>query len=178
MARTISATFADRQSAERAAADLEAAGFTPAQIDLDARERPGSTDVAHRLQPNSRSITGAVVGALALGTVGWLLGWLITVLIGSSSQSSVGAEIVAAVGGGIVGWLVGAIYVSRAPVEESYYREQRIEQGVTRLSVAPAGRDDEVRRILTRTGAPLTPDDSAAERFPGYDAHNSGRATS
>ncbi len=57
MPRNISATFADRQSAERAAADLEATGFAPAQINLSSQERPGPTDVTHRLAPNRRSIT-------------------------------------------------------------------------------------------------------------------------
>ncbi len=164
MAQTISATFADRQSAERAAAELEEIGVTPGQLELRSQEHPGATDVGARLDPNRRSITGALVGSLVLGTVGWILGWLITVLI-SSAQSTTGAAIVASIGGGIVGWLIGAILVSRAPVEESYFREQRIEQGVTRLTVAPADRDAEVRGILTRNdGSIESPVGGAYER--------------
>jgi hypothetical protein len=177
MPRTITAAFADRQSAERAAAELQAAGFAPAQLDLASRERPGATDVTHRLEPNRRSITGAIIGTLVLGTVGWLIGWLIALILGATIQSGIGAEVVASVGGGIIGWLVGAIFLARAPVEESYYREQRLEQGATRLSVAPAGRDDEARRILARSGARLIPD-AASDRAPRYDPDASGRATS
>jgi len=99
-------------------------------------------------------------------------------ILSTSAQCSISAEVVAAIGGAVIGWLVGAIYFSRAPVEESYYREERIEQGATRLSVAPAGRDDEARRILARDGARLIPESGgASDRAPHYDSNASGQAS-
>lgn len=179
MARTISAMFHDRESAERAAADLETAGFAAAQIDMAPQERPGPTDVAERLKPSSTAITGAVTGALILGTAGWLIGGLFATLLSSTSQSTIGAALVASLGGGIVGWLVGAILATRAPIEEGYYREQRIERGTIRLTVDAAGRDDEVSRIIIRNGARPSFVGNASNRlFGGYDPHTSGRATS
>ncbi len=113
-----------------------------------------------------------------LGAVGWIIGWLISLILGTSTQGSIGAEVVAAIGGGIIGWLVGAIYFSRAPVEESYCRAERIEQGATRLSVAPAGRDDEARSILALDGARLIPETGGtSDRSPRHDSNASGRAT-
>lgn len=155
MTRNVAASFPDRQSAERAAADLQTAGFPAAEIGMLSQEPTGPTNVRSRLRPNRRSVTGALLGSLILGTVGFLLGWLFIQIVPDISHggtaAAAGAWTTAAIGG-VIGWLWGALVATRAPVEEGYYRARRQEAGATRLIVDAADREDEAWTILRRSG--------------------------
>jgi hypothetical protein len=170
MTHTLSAIFPSRRSAEHAAADLQRAGFARAQIDLMPQEHSGPTDVVDRLRPTSRSVTGAIVGALVLGAVGWLAGWSISLVLRGGVRSSNSAAIISAICGVIVGCLAGALLATHVPVEGDYYREERLERGVTRLSLNSADREEEARRILGRNGARFCPGEDLLERPSGYGA--------
>lgn len=120
-----------------------------------SEEITGPTNVRSRLRPNRRSVTGAIIGCLVLGALGFFLGWLFIQIvpdIGHGGGIAAAGAWTTAIIGGIVGLLLGALVATRAPVEESYYRARRQEAGATRLVVNAEGREDEAWQILRRSG--------------------------
>src|SRR5262245_23286031 len=110
MTWTISGAFADRETAERAAADLQAAGLDTARMTLVPLDQPEPTSAGRALRPSKRSISGGILGSLVLGAVGLIVGWAFALLVRHISQTgsiNLAGPTVAALCGIIIGWLLG-----------------------------------------------------------------------
>lgn len=156
MARHVAGLFPDRAAAQRAVADLEAAGVEWGRIRVLAAE--AEPHEAPPLQHWARTTVGAVVVSLILGSIGAIVGWLAALVWPTHTATSVTyAMVVIACVGGMIGWLVGALAVRRVDTErEEYYRE-RVQQGRAIVAVDAGSRYAEVRQILRRDGAQAVP---------------------
>ena len=151
MPRTLAAVFPDRRAAEQALADARATeGVGDAQLYSTAKPPLTTGSPAERA---SKSILGAVIGSLIIGSAGAIIGWICAVLASGSVMSVTFAVVAVACAGGMIGWLLGGLAYPGTPVEESEYYEEWVEQGRCVLTLDAHGREQEVRQILARHGA-------------------------
>ena len=160
----ISAVFDSHSEAERAAADLRAAGVSDSAISVIARDG-GRTTTTDGAGEEAAEKTGSILSKAAAGSgVGALLGIAALAIPGVGPLVAAGAIAEAAVGGAaLTGTAVGAAagglsgLLDRHGVssEDSRYYEERINGGGVFVSVDPSqaslGRD-QVEDILSRNG--------------------------
>lgn len=163
MASTVVGLFADRRAAQRAVVDLQAAGFDPAHITQSRRSLRPALSSLLRLRAIS-STTGAILGALVLGTIGALIGWAAEVSISGSRGGGTLLFVGITLVGGMVGWLAGGLFFSGLPIANSPYLGQRYEEGAVVLKVQAGGREAVARHILARNGGKELR--TAHRRFP------------
>lgn len=148
MPQAVQGKFPDRRSAERAVIDLRSAGFDTAQMQIGSLERPPRKPL--RITATRRSISGAAITSLILGSIGAIIAWIAAqALIGRSTYAVITVMMVA----GMIGWLAGGLYFSQVPYEEGYFDKERYEQGQTLLAVAAPGREQAASQVLARNGA-------------------------
>lgn len=151
MSRTLAAVFPDRRGAEEALADAQAhAPISDARVYSTPKPPLKTGSPAER---TSKSILGAVIGSLIIGTIGAIIGWIAAVLAAGSPRSVTFAVIAVACAGGMVGWLLGGLAYPGTPVEEDEYYQEWVEQGRSVLALDAHGREQEVQQILARHGA-------------------------
>lgn len=148
MPEAVQGIFPDRRSAERAVVDLQAAGFDTARMQISSVEPPPRRPRA--LTATRRSIVGAVVGSLIVGTIGAIIAWIASqAFIGNSTFAVIAIALVA----GMIGWAAGGLLFSGVPYEEGYYDKERYELGRTVLAVAAPEREQVASQLLARNGA-------------------------
>ncbi len=119
---------------------MKAAGFSNNDVSVLLPDRAGSRDFAHEHHTKAPegAATGAVVGGLAAGALGWLVG------IGSLAIPGVGPLIAAgpimaalsgAAAGGAVGGIAGALVGLGIPEYEAKQYEGKVKNGNILISV-------------------------------------------
>lgn len=148
MPQAVQGVFPDRRSAERAAMELQAAGFDGGGMRLASLERPPRRP--RRETVTVRSIVGGVIGALVLGSIGAIIAWIAAqAFIGQSTFAVIAIALV----GGMIGWVLGSMLFSGVQYEEGYFQKERFELGRTVLAVQAPGREQLASNLLTRNGA-------------------------
>jgi len=150
MAKAVIAIAKSEDQAVRIVEQLKAAGFSNNDVSVLLPDRAGSRDFAHEHHTKAPegAATGAVVGGLAAGALGWLVG------IGSLAIPGVGPLIAAgpimaalsgAAAGGAVGGLAGALVGLGVPEYEAKQYEGKVKNGNILISVHTD--DSKQRRI-------------------------------
>ena len=155
---TVVGVFEDRKEADRAVADLRAAGFRDDQIGVAMRHSDGSEMTASTSVDDSEAASGALTGALtgmglgALAGLGVLAG-VIPVVGPAIAGGTLGVILSnAAAGAGIAG-VAGALIGSGVPEDEANYYHSEFEAGRTIVTVRADARYDDAVAILRRAGA-------------------------
>jgi hypothetical protein len=152
MAKAVIAIAKSEDQAVRIVEQLKAAGFSNNDVSVLLPDRAGSRDFAHEHHTKAPegAATGAVVGGLAAGALGWLVG------IGSLAIPGVGPLIAAgpimaalsgAAAGGAVGGLAGALVGIGIPEYEAKQYEGKVKNGNILISVHT---DDSKQRQLAK----------------------------
>jgi hypothetical protein len=154
MTRTVTALYDRYEDARMAVRDLEAAGFSHADISLMANNADGR--VEYRSDAAEDAGTGAGVGA-AIGGVGGLLaglgliaipgvgpvvaaGWLVATAAGAAAG---------AVAGGATGGVIGALTESGVSESDAHVYAEGVRRGGTLVSArVPDSRVSEAEAIL------------------------------
>jgi hypothetical protein len=150
MAKAVIAIAKSEDQAVRIVEQLKAASFSNNDVSVLLPDRAGSRDFAHEHNTKAPegAATGAVVGGLAAGALGWLVG------IGSLAIPGVGPLIAAgpimaalsgAAAGGAVGGLAGALVGLGIPEYEAKQYEGKVKNGNILISVHTD--DSKQRRI-------------------------------
>jgi len=140
MAKAVIAIAKSEDHAVRIVEQLKAAGFSNNDVSVLLPDRAGSRDFAHEHHTKAPegAATGAVVGGLAAGALGWLVG------IGSLAIPGVGPLIAAgpimaalsgAAAGGAVGGIAGALVGLGIPEYEAKQYEGKVKNGNILISV-------------------------------------------
>ncbi len=140
MAKAVIAIAKSEDQAVRIVEQLKAAGFSNNDVSVLLPDRAGSRDFAHEHHTKAPegAAAGAVVGGLAAGALGWLVG------IGSLAIPGVGPLIAAgpimaalsgAAAGGAVGGLAGALVGMGIPEYEAKQYEGKVKNGNILISV-------------------------------------------
>ena len=140
MAKAVIAIAKSEDQAVRIVEQLKAAGFSNNDVSVLLPDRAGSRDFAHEHHTKAPegAATGAVVGGLAAGALGWLVG------IGSLAIPGVGPLIAAgpimaalsgAAAGGAVGGIAGALVGLGIPEYEAKQYEGKVKNGNILISV-------------------------------------------
>ena len=152
MAKAVIAIAKSEDQAVRIVEQLKAAGFSNNDVSVLLPDRAGSRDFAHEHNTKAPegAATGAVVGGLAAGALGWLVG------IGSLAIPGVGPFIAAgpimaalsgAAAGGAVGGLAGALVGLGIPEYEAKQYEGKVKNGNILISVHT---DDSKQRQIAK----------------------------
>jgi hypothetical protein len=152
MAKAVIAIAKSEDQAVRIVEQLKAAGFSNNDVSVLLPDRAGSRDFAHEHHTKAPegAATGAVVGGLAAGALGWLVG------IGSLAIPGVGPLIAAgpimaalsgAAAGGAVGGLAGALVGLGIPEYEAKQYEGKVKNGNILISVHT---DDSKQRKMAK----------------------------
>jgi hypothetical protein len=163
--RTQVGVFATRGAAERAIADLRAAGYKESQIGLVARDADGKavrTDAS-----GTRAEEGALAGAVAGASVGGLVGLgvaagVIPVIGPILAVGTLGTILLNAAGGAALAGLTGALVGLGIPEDDARYYEDEVKAGRYLVTV-DCNQGDDARDIVTRHG--------------GYDRMTAARTT-
>jgi hypothetical protein len=152
MAKAVIAIAKSEDQAVRIVEQLKAAGFSNNDVSVLLPDRAGSRDFAHEHHTKAPegAATGAVVGGLAAGALGWLVG------IGSLAIPGVGPLIAAgpimaalsgAAAGGAVGGIAGALVGLGIPEYEAKQYEGKVKNGNILISVHT---DDSKQRQIAK----------------------------
>jgi len=152
MAKAVIAIAKSEDQAVRIVEQLKAAGFSNNDVSVLLPDRAGSRDFAHEHHTKAPEgvATGAVVGGLAAGALGWLVG------IGSLAIPGVGPLIAAgpimaalsgAAAGGAVGGIAGALVGLGIPEYEAKQYEGKVKNGNILISVHT---DDSKQRQIAK----------------------------
>lgn len=152
MPRTIAAVFPDRKAAEQALADVRTSGIEPTQPQLYSTPKPSLT-TGSTSERAAKSVVGAIIGSLIIGTIGAIIGWICAVLAAGGVTAVTFAVIAVACVGGMIGWLLGGLAYPGTPVEEGEYYQEWVEQGRCVLTLDAHGREQDVQSILSQHGA-------------------------
>jgi hypothetical protein len=147
----ITSSFRDRESADRAYADLLAKGYTEKDIHVmmadETRKRLGGKDV--KIEHGNKALEGAGVGGVAGGAIGaTILGIVaaastvafpgIGLVIAGPLAGALAGGAAGAAAGGLVGTLVGM----GIPEEQAKIYEQDLKEGAIVLGVRPKHEQD------------------------------------
>jgi hypothetical protein len=148
--------FETRAAADKAIADLRAAGYRDDQIGLVGRDSSGKavrTDAAGNKAGEGAAIgaaagaaTGAAIGAgIAAGVIPVIGPVLAIGTLGTILLNAAGGAAAAGLAGGLIGWGI--------PEEEAKYYEGEVKAGRYLVTVDSRGRTDDPESILDRHGA-------------------------
>jgi hypothetical protein len=140
--------FEARVQAERAIAELHAAGFTGDEIgfvmrEVSAADAPAAAPVAD----------GAASGIVAGGIAGGIWGALTALLIPGFGPAIAGGILTGILIGGAAGGLLGALMGMGVPEEEARYYQGEFEAGRALVTVRAGLRREEALAVLQRNGA-------------------------
>ncbi|MBN9521159.1 hypothetical protein J0H58_22000 [bacterium] len=155
MHSTTVGVFQTREAAERAVADLRAAGYRDDQIGLVARDARGSTvrtDGAGDNAGEGAAIGAAAgAGAMALGSLAVSFG-VIPVIGPVLAMGPLAAALVSAGAGAAAGGVAGALIGWGIPEEDAAYYEGEVKAGRYVVTVDAGDRAAEAREVYTRHG--------------------------
>jgi uncharacterized protein (TIGR02271 family) len=171
---TVVGVFANRKSADQAARDLRAAGFTDEQIGVASRDRRKSAD------GETMAEEGAVTGVIAGAGVGTLIGLGVLAgvipVIGPVIAGGTLAVILAnAAGGAAIAGIVGALVGLGVPEEEAEFYENELRAGRTVVTVDAGRKADLARDILQRNGG-YNLETAPEERVAAFERSAAARA--
>jgi hypothetical protein len=147
--------FQTREAAERAVADLRAAGFRDDQIGLVAKD-PGGKTVRTDGSGETNAGEGAAIGAAAGAAGGALVGagimaGVIPVIGPVLALGTLGTILVNAAGGAALAGIAGALVGWGIPEEDAKYYEGEVKAGRYLVTVETGGRG-EAAGVITRHG--------------------------
>jgi len=157
--------FETRAAAERAVADLKAAGYRDDQIGLVAKDAEGKavrTDGAGETNAGE----GALAGAGALVGLGILAG-VIPVIGPVLAVGTLGTILLNAAGGAAIAGLAGALVGLGIPEEDAEYYEGEVAAGRYLVTVEAGDRAADARGLYTRHGGYDRSTSHAATRATG-----------
>ncbi len=151
--RMVSATFEDRDTAEKAFKALEDKGYTKEDINLimskDTRKRYFDDDGEDDSKLGSKAMEGAGKGSAIGGTVGAIAGviaalgtTLIIPGLGLVIAGPIAAGLAGAGAGGLTGGLIGALVGSGIPEEHAKDYEKRVKECRIVMSVKAKNEED------------------------------------
>jgi hypothetical protein len=148
--------FQTRDAAERAVADLRAAGYRDDQIGLVARDSRGNTvrtDGAGDTNAAEGAAVGAAAGAgaMALGSLAVTFG-VIPVIGPILAVGPLAAALISAGAGAAAGGIAGALIGWGIPEEDARYYEGEVNAGRYVVTVDAGDRHDAARAVYTRHG--------------------------
>jgi hypothetical protein len=147
--------FKTRDAAERAVADLRAAGYRDDQIGLVARDADGKTMRTDGAGDNTGegAAVGAAAGAgaLALGSLAVSFG-VIPVIGPVLAMGPLAAALVSAGAGAAAGGLAGALIGWGIPAEDARYYENEVKAGRYVVTVDAGDRVADARAVYDRHG--------------------------
>ena len=147
--------FATRQAADRAVADLKAAGYRDDQIGLVGKDSSGKTvksDGAGETNAAEGAAIGAGIGAATgagIGAAVWF--GLIPVIGPILAVGTIGTILLNAAGGAAAASLAGALIGHGIPEDDANYYEGEVKAGRYLVTVDADGRDD-ARGVFTKHG--------------------------
>ena len=150
--------FPTREGADRAIADLKAAGYTSAQIGLLYKNVGGSTTKLDGAGvPDSNASEGLAVGAAAGAVSGAAIGagilaGVIPVIGPVLALGTLGTILANAVGGAAIAGLAGALIGWGIPEEDAKYYEGEVNNGRFVVTVE-CGTGSDARDLLRRHGS-------------------------
>lgn len=151
MSSTIAGLFSNRDTAEQALTDLEAAGFSGGDMGIVMQDKRQAHEMSEK--HGTQTTEGAVAGGIVGGTAGALMaatGALVIPGIGPFVSAGILATSIV---GGATGWLAGSLIGLGLPHEEAHFYEQQVQQGGVLVTIKASGREAEARAILMRDGA-------------------------
>jgi len=166
--KTTVGVFESRAAAEKAVADLRAAGYRDDQIGLVARNAEGKAVRTDGTGEETNAAEGAAIGAataggaMALGSLAVSFG-VIPVIGPILAVGPIAAALISAAGGAAAGGIAGALIGYGIPEEDARYYEDEVKAG---------------RYVVTVTGEKHTAATGTFTRHGGYDrvaAEASGR---
>jgi uncharacterized protein (TIGR02271 family) len=150
---TVVGVFDNRSDAERAAADLRAAGFADTSIGIAVRGEDGTGTMA---DTGSNAAGGAATGAVVGGILGAAAALLIPGIGPVLAIGTLGGTVLAgAAAGAGLGALAGALIGMGVPEEEAAYYQGEFEAGRTIVTVRADStmQFEQAREIMQRYGA-------------------------
>jgi hypothetical protein len=150
------AVFSTRAAAERAVADLKAAGYRDDEVGLVARDERGNavrTDGAGETHAGEGAAIGAAAGgaAMALGSLAVSFG-VIPVVGPVLAVGPLAAALISAAGGAAVAGVAGALIGWGIPEEDAKYYEGEVHAGRYLVTVNRGARADDPGAVFTRHG--------------------------
>lgn len=146
MTRYIAGWLHDRDAAERAVSDLEAAGFDPTRMGILLGGSTSTPSIGKDMPLNAGR--GAVAGGAAGATGGALLATVGAALIPGIGPllagGVLGAILIGGGGGALTGGTLGGMYPSFK--QEDF--ENRLREGNVLVLAEPDGREQEIERIF------------------------------
>jgi len=152
---TTVSVFETREAAEKAVADLKAAGYRDDQIGLVAKDPSGKT--VHTDGKGNNAGQGAAIGAVAGAAGGALVGvgilaGVIPIIGPVLAIGTLGTILLNAAGGAAVASLAGALVGWGIPEEEAKYYEGEVQAGRYLVTVDSGARSTDARGIFARHG--------------------------
>jgi len=135
---TVAGVFNNQSDAQQALNELKAAGFSPDQISVVAKDTRETQSMVESSDMDGAETTGAGTGALLGGVTGGIAGWLVgigalaipgigPIVAAGALATTLGGAAIGAAAGGLIGALVGAgIPEEDARVYETHVRDGRI----------------------------------------------------
>lgn len=150
------AVFDDRTAAERAALELEQAGFSHEDVGFVLRDEETTTSGGTIVDAPAADARGALNGAITGGMVGGVLAAAVTILIPGVGPILAGGLLAAFFGGTVagtaVGGLLGALRGLGVSEERARHYEQHVHAGRAVVVVKAANRTADAEEILRRHG--------------------------
>ena len=155
--RTTVGVFATRAAAERAVADLKAAGYRDDEIGMVAKDAGGKTVRTDGAGDETNAGEGAAIGAAA-GAIGGaavgagIIAGVIPVIGPVLALGTLGTILVNAAGGAAIAGLAGALVGWGIPEEDAKYYEGEVQAGRYLVTVDRGARADDPWGVFTRHG--------------------------
>jgi uncharacterized protein (TIGR02271 family) len=148
--------FATRAAADKAVADLKAAGYRDDQIGLVARNVDGKAVKTDGAGDETNAGEGLAIGAAAGAATGGLVGLgvlagVIPVIGPVLALGTLGTILLNAAGGAAIAGLAGALIGWGIPEEDARYYESEVQAGRFLVTVESGGKAD-ARTVFTRHG--------------------------
>lgn len=156
--RTVVGVFDGPNHAEMALNELKAAGFTPEQVSVVARDNRETQAMVEGTGMGAEGAgTGAVLGGITGGVLGWLVGIGALAIPGIGPIVAAGALATTLGGaaiGAVAGGLIGALVDLGIPEEEARGYEESVRQGSILLTVNATSDEQahQARSIFERHG--------------------------
>jgi hypothetical protein len=154
---TVVGVFKERDEAERALAALQSAGFDDDQVGFAMRGGNPNDNTTMTTDGGSKAGEGAVGGLLAGAGIGGVIAAAAALLIPGFGPVIAGGVLATVLGGVAIGaaagGILGALTGMGVPEDEARYYESEFNEGRVLVTVRAAGRYQEARDLLRRSGA-------------------------
>jgi len=152
----VAGVFETRERADRAVAELKAAGFADSDIGMVYRNESGEmvkTGAAEETYVEEGATAGAVAGAVGGAAVGaGIIAGVIPVIGPVLALGTLGTILANAAGGAAIAGIAGALIGWGIPEDDAEYYEGQVKEGRYLVTVDTTDRAAEARTILSRGG--------------------------